>query len=30
MLYPKFLQKGNIIGVPAPSSGAYNELYVIL
>lgn len=28
MLYPKFLQKGNIIGVPAPSSGAYNELYV--
>lgn len=28
MLYPKFLQKGNIIGVPAPSSGAYNDLYI--
>lgn len=28
MLYPKFLQKGNLIGVPAPSSGAYNDLYI--
>ena len=28
MIYPKFLEKGAIIGVPAPSSGAYNELYI--
>lgn len=28
MIYPKFLQKGNTIGVPAPSSGAYNEFYI--
>ncbi|MBE5806574.1 MAG: LD-carboxypeptidase [Clostridiales bacterium] len=28
MFYPKFLEKGNCIGVPAPSSGAYNELYM--
>lgn len=27
MIYPNFLKKGNCIGVPAPSSGAYNELY---
>lgn len=25
MIYPKFLQKGDLIGVPAPSSGAYDE-----
>lgn len=29
MIYPKFLEKGNIIGVPAPSSGAYDELHKI-
>lgn len=25
MIYPKFLEKGDLIGVPAPSSGAYDE-----
>lgn len=25
MIYPKFLEKDNLIGVPAPSSGSYNE-----
>lgn len=25
MIYPKFLEKGSTIGVPAPSSGAYND-----
>lgn len=25
MIYPKFLEKGDKIGVPAPSSGAYDE-----
>lgn len=25
MIYPKFLQRGDTIGVPAPSSGAYDE-----
>ena len=25
MIYPKFLSKGDTIGVPAPSSGAYDE-----
>lgn len=28
MIYPNFLKKGNIIGVPAPSCGAYNELKI--
>lgn len=28
MIYPKFLKQGDRIGVPAPSSGAYNEIYV--
>lgn len=28
MIYPKFLKKGNLIGVPAPSSGAYDEAHV--
>lgn len=28
MIYPKFLEKGDLIGVPAPSSGAYDELHV--
>ena len=28
MIYPKFLKKENCIGVPAPSSGAYNDLYI--
>ncbi len=27
MIYPKFLSKGSCIGVPAPSSGAYDELH---
>lgn len=27
MIYPKFLEVGNCIGVPAPSSGAYDELH---
>lgn len=27
MIYPKFLEKGSYIGVPAPSSGAYDELH---
>lgn len=27
MIYPEFLKKGDCIGVPAPSSGAYNDLY---
>lgn len=27
MIYPKFLSKGDTIGVPAPSSGAYDELH---
>ena len=25
MIYPRFLKKGDCIGVPAPSSGAYDE-----
>ena len=29
MIYPKFLRKGNTIGVPAPSDGAYDETSVI-
>lgn len=28
MIYPKFLKKGNTIGVPAPSDGAYDELHI--
>ena len=28
MIYPKFLTKGNTIGVPAPSDGAYDELHI--
>lgn len=28
MIYPKFLQKGDTIGVPAPSDGAYDELHI--
>ena len=28
MIYPKFLSKGSCIGVPAPSSGAYDDLHV--
>ncbi len=28
MIYPKFLEKGTVIGVPAPSSGAYTQLNV--
>ena len=27
MIYPNFLRKGDTIGVPAPSSGAYDELH---
>ncbi|MBR2744395.1 MAG: LD-carboxypeptidase [Clostridia bacterium] len=27
MIYPKFLSKGDTIGVPAPSSGAYDEFH---
>lgn len=27
MIYPKFLSNGDTIGVPAPSSGAYDELH---
>ena len=27
MIYPNFLKQGSCIGVPAPSSGAYNNLY---
>ena len=27
MIYPDFLKQGSCIGVPAPSSGAYNNLY---
>lgn len=26
MIYPNFLKKGSVIGVPAPSNGAYEEL----
>ena len=29
MIYPKFLSKGSCIGVPAPSSGAYDDLHKI-
>ncbi len=29
MIYPKFLSSGSLIGVPAPSSGAYDELHKI-
>lgn len=29
MIYPKFLSSGSCIGVPAPSSGAYDDLHVI-
>ena len=29
MIYPKFLEKGMCIGVPAPSSGAYDEFHKI-
>ena len=28
MLYPEFLKKGDLIGVPAPSSGAYDEAHI--
>ena len=28
MIYPNFLKKGDCIGVPAPSSGAYDELRI--
>ena len=28
MIYPKFLSQGDLIDVPAPSDGAYNEKYV--
>ncbi len=28
MIYPKFLKKGDTIGVPAPSDGAYDELHI--
>lgn len=28
MIYPKFLQKGSTIGVPAPSSGAYDQIHI--
>ena len=28
MIYPKFLPKGGTIGVPAPSSGAYDEIHI--
>lgn len=28
MIYPKFIKSGNCIGVPAPSSGAYDELHI--
>lgn len=28
MIYPKFLKSGDLIGIPAPSSGAYNELKI--
>lgn len=28
MLYPEFIKKGSKIGVPAPSSGAYDELKI--
>ena len=27
MIYPNFLKQGNTIGVPAPSSGAYDDLH---
>lgn len=29
MIYPKFIKKGDCIGVPAPSSGAYDDLHKI-
>lgn len=29
MIYPKFLSKGSCIGVPAPSSGAYDDLHIV-
>ena len=28
MIYPQFIKSGNCIGVPAPSSGAYDELHI--
>ena len=28
MIYPKFIEKGMCIGVPAPSSGAYDDLHI--
>ena len=28
MIYPRFIKKGDIIGVPAPSNGANDELKV--
>ena len=28
MIYPKFLSNGSCIGVPAPSSGAYDDLHI--
>ena len=28
MFYPKFLKKGDLIDVPAPSDGAYNDKYI--
>lgn len=29
MIYPKFIKRGDKIGVPAPSDGAYNDKYII-
>lgn len=29
MIYPKFIEKGDCIGVPAPSSGAYDQLHKV-
>ena len=28
MIYPKFIKSGDCIGVPAPSSGAYDEPHI--
>lgn len=28
MIYPEFLKQGNLIDVPAPSDGAYNDKYI--
>ena len=29
MIYPEFLKQGNLIDVPAPSDGAYNDKYIV-